>query len=218
VILPSESMNKRALADFSRNWCGPLAVLSASATVADVECDSPQEPSLTHLNHTPSPQGQYNTALFVLPHFFGFHQKGGATHALAPGVEPQLCSRVGFASKSRQGTATCPSRLFHLPSSPVQGLQPVATRLANKRWVARPSAQVLPRSPAAALPKVQPSVLRAMSPTANSTPADVTKTTFGVRGFEPRRPRSSHPARRLPLRGVCVSHKTQKDIPCSRKS
>lgn len=218
MIPLAKSLGKRGLADSSRIWCARLAAAAVSCSVTDVERDSRWGPSSTHLNHTPSPQGQYDTAPFVLPRFFGLLRRGAGIIKTASGAEHLGRSGVGSAKESRQGTVTCPSRRFPSPLPFARALRPAATHWANRRLAVQPSARVPQPSPAAALHRVQPSVPQATLPTASSIPADVTDQTPRARALTPRRTRSSHPARHLPLRGFCIHSKTQKDATCSRKS
>ena len=213
MILPMQSADKRRLADFSTNPAEPLVVSTAWASVTGVESDSLQGLSSTHLDHTPSPQGRWRTAQCPLPRFFGICCRGGMAITSAPGAEPCCRSRVGSASKSRQGTSTCPSRNSSWRFAPARALRPVATRWANRPLAVPPSARALRPSPAAASRRVLPSGRQAISPTASSTPAVVTDTcALGrTRSIE-------NPARRTPSRGFCMQSKTQKDSRCSRKS
>lgn len=218
MIPLAKSLVKRGLADSSRIWCGPLASAAASFSVSDVERDSRWGPSSTHLNHTPSPQGQYDTAPFVLPRFFGLLRRGAGITKTASGAEHLGRSGVGSAKESRQGTFICPSRNFHSPLPHAQVSRLAVTPSRNRGLAALPSARVPRPSPAARSFRGLPSVPQATWPTASSTPADVTDLTRRARALTPRRTRSSHPARHLPLRGFCIHSKTQKDTPCSRKS
>jgi len=213
MILPMVSADKRRTAYFGENSPELLVESSVCATVEGVESDSLQGLSSTHLDHTPSPQGQWRTAQCPLPRFFGICCRGGVATPPASGAEPVPCSGVGCAYKSRQGTNICQSTNSLWPLAFARPLRPAATRWANRPLGVPPSVRALRPSPAAALRRVLPSGLRVTSPTASCIPAVVTDTcAFG-------RTRSNeNPARRAPLRGFCMQSKTQKDSRCSRKS
>lgn len=218
MFLPSDLPGKRVMADFPKADNALLVRGTNCATVNPVGRVFSKGASSTHLNHTPSPQGQYSTAPCVLPRLFATCAGKGMGTWPASAPEPLARFRVGSAGKSRQGTRTCPSEQSSSPRSPAPGLRPAAIRWANRHLAVPPLARGPRPSPAAALHRARPSARPATSPTASFTPASVTDPFSGARGFSARRPAMSTPARFAPSRGFRVSLKTQKDFPCSRKS
>ena len=169
--------------------------------------------------HTPSPPGQQDTAPSLLPHFSGPARWAGAgARTKAGGGERIARFRALPARQSSEGTETCRSRTFFSPWPPAAHLRPAGTRSANRLSAVQPLAQALRPSPAAALPRVQPLVLQATSPTASSIQAGVTDPTHFAHAPGARPTRSLNPAQPPLRRGFRVDPKTKKDLPCSRKS
>ena len=213
MILPMLSGDKRPMADFPPIRTAGLVDLAACASIEGVDSDSLQGLSSTHLDHTPSPQGQWRTAQCPLPRFFGICCRGGVDETPAPGAEPQLRSDAGPADGIRQGRTRCLTGTSFSRLRRRSALRPAATRWANRPLAVPPLARASRRSPAAALRRALPSAPRAMSPTADFIPADVTDPRASARPTS-----SKNSARRRPQRGFCMPFKTQKDPRCSRKS
>jgi hypothetical protein len=215
---------QRSLADFPVTGEMRLVVGADLDRVTDTK-DAPENNAfLVQSDPTPSPEGQHNGPPPVLPVFsercgsddFGQDHSGRA--------EPNQICRVNPVDKSSKGTGRCLSKTLFSVFLPVVALPPVVTRLANRPWAARPSVQVQRQSPAAALFRARPSVWRAMSPIASSTPENVTdpSLTFPVAAGRSNRRGAvmfhpyCDPAQPVLQRGLCVFPKTQKDVPCSR--
>lgn len=216
MITPAYLSNQRQPAGFAAPVGAPLADVVFGLTVDDTKCGSPVGSPFVHLDHTPSPQGQQAAQAVLLPSFFRDPAGGRRAIPSAPGAAHHACSQVSVAGKSRQGTARCPSRNSRLRPCYARALRPAATRWPNKALAVPPSAQVLPRSPAAAFCKGRPSVRRAISPIASSTPANVAN--FPSAARLTRCTRSNDPAQPSLPRGFRVYTKTKEDTSCSRKS
>lgn len=188
--LPSSRHIQRCLADFAgpirAGFCDP----SFCVSLGDVGYLSLPGRSSSHLNHTPSPDGQQR-ALPLLPAFWenGIGRKQVTT---GPSEIARRCS-VGPGADKAKGTGPCPANRIsprpqirrnpERPCAPcaspfllVVALRPVAARWVNRPLQGAPSAPVQRQSPAAVCCRVPPSARRATSPIASSIPASVRDT------------------------------------------
>lgn len=216
----------RSSADFSARGALGLAIWADLDRVGPVGGATKNHALFAHQDQTPSPYGQRTVPPNVLPVFSRRWRGLDAQAQDRPGgVEPIDACRVGPAYKSSEGTGRCPSNISFSALRPAAVWPLAVTRLANRRLAARPLARALRPSPAAVLRKVRPSARRATSPIASSIRASATDHSLIIakkagRTFRstPLAPAYLNPAQPSLRQGSCVFLKTQKDIPCSRKS
>jgi len=216
----------RSSADFSAWGASGLALGADLDRVGPAGGATKNHALCAHQDQTPSPYGQRTVPPNVLPVFSRRWRGLDGQAQDRPGcAEPLGACRVVPAYKSSEGTGRCPSNISFSALRPAAVWPLAVTRLANRRLAARPLARALRPSPAAALRKVRPSVLRATSPIASSIRASATDPSLIIaktagRVIRPARlaPAYLNPAQPSLRQGFCVFLKTQKDIPCSRKS
>lgn len=235
MLSPDSHAFQQSLADLSAQVTRALAQASVCVNVLQAADKAPLVKSAAHQDHTPSPFGQRVVATALLPNFWvgcvgldtGQHKIKIAANR---GQDKTCC--IGQASKSSEGSGTCLSKTSFLASSPVAALRPVVIPSANRPLAAVPSARAQQHLPEAPLFKGRPLVRQVTSPIASLTPANAagtnTHTIHHRLNFRPRMAYRcaslvfgySHNANRAaPADAVLrVSLKTQKDIPCSRKS
>ncbi len=240
MLSPAFDSIQQASADFGfpRKLC--LARDSVSVRVVLAAVFPPRIRAAAHQDHTPSLNGQHAAFSALLPGFSGkrgpgigqVKSKTAIQHDLATGQGPSQSLNTGQAEKSSEGTGTCQyeTSFWGLPFA--RALPVVAITSANRRLAAEPSARARRLLSAAALHRVRRSARRAILPIASLTPENAAASNS---------PTSHHPLTsdgRVQPRGATIgvgdpSHahraapadaalrvflKTQKDIPCSRKS
>lgn len=216
----------RSSADFSARGVMGLALGADLDRVGPAGGALKEHAPFAHQDQTPSPYGQRSVPPIVLP-VFSRRRRGldGQAQDRPGSAEPKGACRVGPAYKSSEGTGRCPSNISFSALRPAAVWPLAVTRLANRHLAARPLARAPRRSPVAALPKARPSGLRATSPIASSTRASATDHPLIIAKTAGRKIRPAclapaylNPAQPSLRQGFCVFLKTQKDIPCSRKS
>ena len=215
--LPVSTPNQRCTAEIAMCVDARLEVPALRHRVDLVHCGSRLGAPLAHLDHTPSPLGQQGAYPALLSSFSGAMVLGEVKKSSAPhhGRNVLVCG----VDPSRQGIKTCPSHASQPQSCYAPVLPLAATRLPSRALAGRPLAQGPQLSPVAALRRGPRSARQAISPIAISIPENVANT--ALRNNFAARParctRSQRPAQQSLLQGFCVSLKTQKDTPCSRK-
>lgn len=236
MLLPDVPSFQQSLADFCAVQKSPLAAGVVWATITTATGIPPRDTPFAHQDHTPSLCGRHAYILALLPDFLGRRGVGPnigrnkTKHAAAH--EPGSTRRGGKACDSSEGTGLCLCEISFWRLPLARALRPVATHWANRPSAGESSVRVPRRSPAAALSRVRPSVRQATSPIASLTPANVAGTDPSTsnhrlitgsrarfRAVGPVVRHSSHAHRAALADAVLrVSLKTQKDVPCSRKS
>lgn len=236
MLLLERGPFQRSLADFRASQKSGLARGADWASIRRVAGNPPRVSTDAHQDHTPSLCGRRADSLASLPDFFAGGCVGpdvGQTKTKNAAL-PELgkAQRFGQACKSSEGTGICQfeTSFWGLPG--VSASQRAATLWVNRPLAAALSARALRRSRAVRSFRVRPSVRPATSHIANLTPASVavsdTHRFYHRLTSENRaQQRPVCPAFSPPFHAdraaqadavLCVSLKTQKDVPCSRKS
>ena len=235
MLLPEFLPFQRSLADFLTTSMHCLAGSRVCVSTDDATGNASWVASVVHQDHTPSPLGQRAVPMALLPNFLGRRMGLNLGHQkikIAVSVGQGTSRRVGQADKCSEGSGICLFETSFLASSLVVASRLAATPSANRPLAAVLLAQGQRRSPVARSFRGPLSARRATSRTASLTPASVAATdahtTNNRLNSRPRvaiccigpSVRHSHIANRAAMVDAVlrVSLKTQKDIPCSRKS
>lgn len=203
---PQHRQIGRALADLAALRPVVLARVNTDrkhAHVRQVSQNGP--PAAQRRDQTPSPCGQRHATAPTLPASFALAKKRIVRYGSGirtGGLEPQSGLCVNPGTSRIEGAGPCPYEHSFLPLPPVAALPPVAIRWANRPLAVQPSVPAPQRSPAAALRRARPSVLRATSRIASLIPAAADLTSSMARASARRLHTLSHPRTGSPVTGL----------------